>query len=279
MTLVMQDSIVPANLTAGADAYLGYVDGQWPTYHAVVARFPGKPVLSMAVFADADAVGCDREPGDLNASQVPAWVKRQQARGVVRPVVYGSAANLPAVLSALAASGIGRAAVRLLSAHYGAGKHICGPATCALPGVPACDGTQWTENATGTGGALIDESILNDNFFSGGDVALSKADITAVAKAVWTIDGIVPGPDANKTNPFWEPQRSLSDLGIQVRAIEAAVAVVAAQTAPSTGAALAGALAGLSPAQLADEIATSLGPDVSQQVVTALQARLAAPAG
>ena len=31
MTLVMQDSIDVSHLTPGADAYLGYVDGRWPT--------------------------------------------------------------------------------------------------------------------------------------------------------------------------------------------------------------------------------------------------------
>ncbi|HUZ22973.1 MAG TPA: hypothetical protein VMV07_04325 [Streptosporangiaceae bacterium] len=274
----MQDSIYPANLTAAADAYLGYVDGNWPTYHAVVARFPGKPVLSMAVLADAEAVGCDQEPGDLSASQVPAWIKRQQARGVERPVVYASASNLPAVLRALAAAGIGRAAVRLLSAHYGAGKHICGPATCAFPGVPACDGTQWTDSAAGAGGALIDESVLNDDFFSGGNMAISSADIAAIAKAVWKIDGVVPGPDANKSNPFWEPQRSLADLGVQVRVIEQGVAALAVKAGADPSTVIAGVLPALNPAQLADVIATSLGPEAGQRVIAALQERLAPPA-
>ena len=42
MTLVMQDSIDVSHLTPGADAYLGYVDGRWPTFDALKARFPGK---------------------------------------------------------------------------------------------------------------------------------------------------------------------------------------------------------------------------------------------
>lgn len=282
MTLVMQDSITPANLTADADAYLGYVDGHWPTYHALVARFPGKPILSMAVSADADALGCDREPGDLTASDVPPWVKRQIARGAPRPVVYASASNIPAILSALAAEGISRADIRLLSAHYGAGKHICGPDTCAIPGVPACDGTQWTDSAPGTDGKHIDESILNDDFFSndffsGGDMPISSADLAAIAKAVWTVDGVIPGASGNKANPFWEPQRALADLGAQTRVIEQAIAAVAAKVGVGTSAVVAGVLAGLDPDQLADAIATSLGPDIGQQVVSALQTRLAAP--
>jgi hypothetical protein len=277
MTLVMQDSVTVANLTPGADAYLGYVDGLFENYAAVVARFPGKPVLSMAVFADADALGCDREPGGLDAGQVPGWVQRQQARGIDRPVVYASALNIPPILAALGTAGLRRDDVRLLSAHYGAGKHICGPDTCGLAGVPACDGTQWTDSAAGTNGALIDESILNDDFFTGGDMPITSADLAAIAKAVWTIDGIVPGPDGNKANPFWEPQRALGDLGVQVRFIEDAVAGVSAKVGADPPTAAAAVLAGLSPADIASAIATSLGPDIGQQVVTALQERLAAP--
>jgi hypothetical protein len=277
MTLVMQDSISVANLTAGADAYLGYVDGRWPTFHALVARFPGKPVISMAVSSDADALGCDREPGDLDASVVPGWVRRQLTRGVDRPVVYASASNIPPVLAALRSAGIDRGEIRLLSAHYGAGKHICGPATCALAGVPACDGTQWTDSAPGANGSLIDESILNDDFFTGGDVPITSADLAAIAKAVWTADGIIPSPVVSKTNPFWEPHRVLADLETQVRAIEASVAAVAAKSGVNTAQVIAGVLAGLAPAELADAIATSLGPDLGQEVVSALQERLAAP--
>jgi hypothetical protein len=277
MTLVMQDSVTLANLTPEADAYLGYVDGRWPTYHALVARFPGKPVLSMAVSADADALGCDREPGDLTASDVPPWVKRQLARGVQRPVVYASASNIPAILSAMRAAGISRADIRLLSAHYGAGRHICGPGTCAIPGVPACDGTQWTDRAPGTNGTLIDESILNDDFFSGDDLPLSSTDLSAIAKAVWTVDGIIPGAGGSRANPFWEPQRAMADLGTQIRVIEQAIAAVAAKAGATDSAVVAGALAGLDPGQLADAIATNLGPEVGQQVVAALQARLATP--
>jgi|ERR1022692_2078097 hypothetical protein len=164
-TLTMQDSIYPQNLTPGADAYLAYVNGKWPTYKAVVARFPGKHVLGMAVTAGVDAEGCDCEQWDLTAGQVPPFVKAQMARGVYRPVVYASASNIPAVLADLTAAGIPRSDIRLLSAHYGAGEHICGPAGCKYPGVPPCDGTQWTDAAPGAGGSKIDQSWLLANFF------------------------------------------------------------------------------------------------------------------
>jgi hypothetical protein len=161
------DSIYAKNLPAGADAYLGYVDGAWPDFLAEVAKFPGAAhVIGMAVFPRDDAEGCDREPGDLAVGDIAAWVKRQIARGVWRPIVYASASNMDACMQALRAAGIARSAVRLLSAHYGAGKHICGPHSCGAVTVDM-DGTQWRDDAVGVNGALVDESALLANFFGG----------------------------------------------------------------------------------------------------------------
>lgn len=167
----MLDSITVGNLPPGADAYLGYVDGRWPTFDTLVRTFPHAHLLSIAVFASGVADGCDCEAGDLTPAQVPGWVQGALKRDVHRPVVYASASLLPGVLAGLEAAGIARAAVRLLSAHYGAGEHICGPATCAVRDgsgrvVPACDGTQWRDNAAGEHGTLIDESVLSADFFT-----------------------------------------------------------------------------------------------------------------
>lgn len=167
MTLRMLDSIDVGNLPDGADAYLGYVGGKWPTFNSLVARFASRAdLLSMAIAADEDADGCDRETGDLAVTQIAVWVKRQLARGVHRPVVYASASNMGACMVSLSLAGIDRRDVRLLSAHYTHTAHICGPDTCREPGCPACDGTQWTDQARGAGGALIDESVLADGFFA-----------------------------------------------------------------------------------------------------------------
>lgn len=279
MTLTMQDSITPANLTPGADAYLGYVDGSWPTYSAVKQRFGNSAhVLSLAVFPASDAEGCDCENGDLLTAQVPAWAARQVLRGVHRPVVYASVSAMPLIAATLDAAGLARPAVRLLSAHYGIGSHICGPGTCRWPGVPAMDGTQWTDHAPGASGSLIDESILLDDFFTTteADMPLTPADIAAVAaasaKAVWTADGIIPGPDHNPANPFWTGGRVLADIDVQVRAMPAAVAAAVA----------AANLKGLDPAAIASAVAAALGPDVAAETaaatVAAIAARLGTPA-
>jgi hypothetical protein len=216
MTLRMEDSIFPQNLTldeaavrlgtypdasldvilealaatltSDADAYLGYTDGNWPTYAAVLARFPSKPVLSMAVFASGLAEGYDGEPGDITPAAMPGCVRKSLAAGYRLPVVYASVSNVPAYLAALHAAGLAQGSdFRLLSAHYGSGQHVCGPATCGWPGVPACDGTQWTDAGAGAAGSLIDLSALNDDFFTGGAVSATgpaswdAADKTAFA--------------------------------------------------------------------------------------------------
>jgi peptidoglycan hydrolase-like protein with peptidoglycan-binding domain len=74
---------------------------------------------------------------------------------------------MPLVVQELRAAGIALSKVRLWSAHYGLGEHICGPSTCAEGkrlGV-AMDGTQWTDSASGANHSLIDASLLLSSFF------------------------------------------------------------------------------------------------------------------
>lgn len=165
MTLTMADSITPGNLPPGYDAYLGYTDGRWPDFQAEVQRFPGAHIVGLTVLGGNDvADGCDIENGDLSPQSGAAWIAGRIAAGAHRPIAYASVSAMPSLLIELAARGIARASVRLLSAHYGAGEHICGPGTCGLVHIPM-DGTQWTDAAPGAGGAAIDASVLADDFF------------------------------------------------------------------------------------------------------------------
>jgi hypothetical protein len=164
VTLTMYDSIHVSALPNGADAYAGYVDGRWPTFAALKHRFSGSGahLLSIAVFASGDADCLDIEPGDAANAQAPGWVKRQLAGGAARPCLYTSAGNVDALVTMLTGAGLPRAKVRLWSAHYGQGSHICGPGTCGLTR-HACDGTQWTDAVRG---GSLDESVLLRDFFS-----------------------------------------------------------------------------------------------------------------
>lgn len=165
MTIAMPDSVIPANLPPGYPAYLAYVDGaRSKDADAVRARFPSAEILTLTVLGgSAVADGCDREPGDLSPVSAAAWLHWRISSGAWRPVLYDSRDDVPATLGALAAAGVQRARIRILSAHYGAGRHICSPAACGASFT--ADGTQWTDNFTGAGGAVIDMSLLDDGFF------------------------------------------------------------------------------------------------------------------
>jgi peptidoglycan hydrolase-like protein with peptidoglycan-binding domain len=173
----MADSITPENLPGVYAAFLAYVDGHWPTAAKVRAMFPSARLLTLTV-KGGPADGCDVETDDLTPEEGAAWAQRQLAAGAWRPVVYSSASTMAEVLDELAAFGVARAQVRLLSAHYGEGVHVCGPDTCKAMAVDA-DGTQWSNTTPGVGGTLIDLSTLNDDFFGApAPVTPVEADVT-----------------------------------------------------------------------------------------------------
>jgi hypothetical protein len=165
MSLIMYDAIAVGNIPQNATAAAGYVDGMWPTLLELKARLPHAHVLSIAVFAADDADCLDVEQGDATPAEAPGWVLRQQDRGAYRPAVYTSVSNVPAVLSALGAAGIPRSGVRIWSAHYTGITHICGPSTCAYPGLTInCDATQFTDVSHGL---PLDASLVSGTFFDG----------------------------------------------------------------------------------------------------------------
>ncbi|HEV2370934.1 MAG TPA: peptidoglycan-binding domain-containing protein [Streptosporangiaceae bacterium] len=161
-TIIMFDATDLAQIPVGPAAAAGYVDGRWPTYAALAARFPHARLLSIAVSAEHDADCLDVETGDAAPADVPGWYARQRGRGIERPCLYASAGLMQSgVIPALRIAGIPRAAVRLWTAHY-AGRHICGPASCGELGIDA-DGTQHTDRAYGRD---LDQSLLLADFFA-----------------------------------------------------------------------------------------------------------------
>jgi hypothetical protein len=158
----MWDDITVSTLpTGGSYAYAGYVDGLWPTYSAIKARFPGHRLVSVAVFASDNAECLDIENGDASISEAPGWFERQVARGVYRPIFYIQASNVKALEQVLAAHHIARSAYRIWTAHYAGKAHLCAPRSCGY-GLSEADGTQWTKTALGLN---LDRSLLLPNFF------------------------------------------------------------------------------------------------------------------
>lgn len=163
----MFDSAYNSQFPPGAAAYAGYIDGQLgsqPNYAFIVAQFPGAQHLSVALFADHDADALDVESGAATPGDIPAWYARQRARGIDRPCIYASTSTMEAaVIPVIRSVPFPRSSVRLWTAHYGQGEHICGPGpeTCGQLSLDA-DGTQWTPDANGL---VLDQSLLLPDFF------------------------------------------------------------------------------------------------------------------
>lgn len=162
---------------SGGQAYAAYVDGSvgdQPNYAYIVRTFPKAFHLSIALFASNNADTLDVEAGAAAPGDVPGWYARQKNRGIQRPCVYASASTMTdSILPVLNQAKIGRSQVRLWSAHYGVGEHICGPSSCGLMPVEA-DGTQWTSNALGRD---LDQSLLLENFFTTDSTVITEAEL------------------------------------------------------------------------------------------------------
>ena len=159
--ITMFDDIDISKIPPDPEAVAGYVDGKWDNYNALVAKFPQAKHLSISVFPSDNAQCLDVETGDATIAEIYGWFTRQQAAKVWRPVVYSSVGNMDHVVATMTANKFPRASYRLWSAHYAAGQHICGPASCKLTGT-AVDGTQWTSTARGES---LDQSELAPDFF------------------------------------------------------------------------------------------------------------------
>jgi hypothetical protein len=171
MTIAMPDSVRVPDLPPGYPAYLGYGDGDEPTAAELAGRFPHANRIILTVTGRTiDCDGIDCEPGNVNAAATRVWVQQKlKADPHTRPVIYASVEGqpnygMPWVLAALERNGVQRAQIRLLTAHYGFGNHICGPDTCKLLDASA-DGTQWTDSYRTAEGTIVDMSALQDNFF------------------------------------------------------------------------------------------------------------------
>lgn len=158
MSKRMADSVNPAGLPPGMDAYLGYTDGSWPDFAVIRAQHPGVPVFGLTVYLKNEGDGMDVEPGDATPAQSATYVKMRHGAGIARPIIYSSASNTNECRRSLDDAGLPRSSYRLMSAHYGVGPHICGnPGTNCGYEIDV-DGTQWIDHGD------WDESLLRDNF-------------------------------------------------------------------------------------------------------------------
>lgn len=101
----MYDSINPDAIPADAELCAGYVDGRWPSYQGMVARFGRNRVVSITVTGEPGARVADVERGDLTPQQAAIWAKNELAAGR-RPTIYTNLSTWDACKQALQAQGI-----------------------------------------------------------------------------------------------------------------------------------------------------------------------------
>ena len=162
----MYDSVTTDAIPTDAKAAAGYLNGSYANYSAVKARTPNAKhvAITVAGMATIPADCVDVEPGDATNSTATTWVKRRLAGSVkgvngYKPIVYTSASNVGALISALSSAGVSRSKYHVWSAHYST-QHICGPGHCSYP---QADATQWTSKALGRN---LDESLVSPGFWS-----------------------------------------------------------------------------------------------------------------
>lgn len=166
----MFDDTTVSLIPKTAKAVAGYVNGFYVTYPTLLHDFPHARHVSIAVNSSQIADCLDVEPGDATNADAPGWYHRYKGAMTAnhtpgkKPIFYTSASNADALVATLAAAGIKRGAYKLWTAHYGDGKHVCGPRTCHLTRHEA-DATQWTSSSHSRS---LDESRVKPSFWERG---------------------------------------------------------------------------------------------------------------
>jgi hypothetical protein len=149
---------IPASV-APPDYACGYVDGNWPSYAAMAARFPlAVPVSITAIPGSAPSDGaqvCDCEDGDYTPPQAALWAQRRIAQGLI-PCIYCSLASWGAAQQACIDLGLNLTYVDWWIAAYPGN----GPAL-----YPGSVGHQFVDRGT------YDESVFLDGWVPGRPIA------------------------------------------------------------------------------------------------------------
>lgn len=162
---VMFDDTTVELIPKTAKAVAGYINGLYKTMPALRRLFPKARKVTIAISADVVADCLDVETGDATNAEAPGWYRRfKAARPHDKPIFYTSASNADALVSTLRRAGIHSGQYILWLAHYGDGKHVCGPHTCGLTRHQA-DATQWTSSSHSRS---LDESRCKPSFWERG---------------------------------------------------------------------------------------------------------------
>ena len=140
--LALYDSTEAARVPPYAQAVAGYLNGEWPSFEPLRARFPRARAVSITVRSDTPGMVLDVENGDATPTEAAAWARWQRDRGVALPALYCALDTVPALEVALRAQQLQRREVRLWTAHWTGKPHIC-DRSCAPFITERPGATQW----------------------------------------------------------------------------------------------------------------------------------------
>jgi len=144
----MYDAVDVAAIPKDATIVAGYVDGNWPTYGALVKAFPNAQRVSITTIGVIGAMVGDCETGDLTPQTAAEWAKARLQTGR-RPCIYYARSNAQAVGAALAAVGVAVGDVDFWVADWTGVAHL----------VPGSVATQYSDPRTSGGNFDISETI------------------------------------------------------------------------------------------------------------------------
>jgi hypothetical protein len=162
-SIQMVDAIDAGNLPPVIEAAAGYVDGHWPSYRSIRARYPRALVLSIAVNHTTPAMVLDVEQGDATPAGAAEWLHVSRQSGFARPCIYTSLSRVAELAGVLERAGHPRASYRLWTAHYTGLSHICGR-KCGYPLSVGPGATQWLPGSRSRG---WDTSLTTREWVSG----------------------------------------------------------------------------------------------------------------
>lgn len=142
-----------------------YGNGRYANSTAAKGAFPNAIHIQYDVFGTLPAMDIlDVEPGDAPPIKAPPWKRAHDKTAgphtLPRAGIYCSASTVQTVITDMLDAGIKRQDFLVQSAHYGSGKHICGPTTC---GYPQADATQYADK--GLRGENTDLNVFAEHFF------------------------------------------------------------------------------------------------------------------
>jgi hypothetical protein len=192
----MYDTQYPSIVPKSADLVVSYVDGPAGDSYSSAKNLFGRRALSIT-WTGENADIADAEQGAVSLSQLPAWIKAQQARGIKKPVVYaiysGIGTNYQQVKQA-----VGSAKVSWWLSDWTGKPHTLPGADAVQYGAQASPSSPMITDPSQAGGHTYDLSFVSPSFpYYGGapHVTPAKAPAAPAAHAGGTRGtGAAPAP-------------------------------------------------------------------------------------